>query len=232
MKKSSRSPRVFVQPVRILIKRDIRQLIQNVELGKVLDVGGGGGRHKGLFVDAKQYINIDNDPKVEPDIVASADELPIADDSIDCILCSEVLEHVDNPLAVLREIGRVLRPGGSLILTVPFINEIHGEPFDFRRFTIFGLEDLVSKVKTLHIEELIVRGNWPITMWQLTTRYLIEIAAKKPILALPLSQVCRIGTIVILKFSSDRVQNRDQRFPLGYSMRIRKYTNILPDEVD
>ena len=78
------------------------------------------------------------------DILASADDLPFADATFDCILCTEVLEHCADPLASLREMHRVLRPGGAVFLTTPFSVGIHEAPYDFYRYTPFALRHLAE----------------------------------------------------------------------------------------
>lgn len=74
-----------------------------------------------------------------PDVFADAACLPFADASIDTVLCLEVIEHVRAPNHMLAEIARVLRPGGRLFLSMPFLYPIHDAPFDFQRFTEHGL---------------------------------------------------------------------------------------------
>lgn len=69
------------------------------------------------------------------DVVADAADLPFRDNSFDVVLCSEVLEHVPKPRKVLSESYRVLRPGGSLLVCVPFLYHIHGDPQDYGRYT-------------------------------------------------------------------------------------------------
>lgn len=73
-----------------------------------------------------------------------SDMAPVADTSYDTVLCSEVLEHLADPAAALREINRVLKPGGKLILSVPFLGRLHEEPHDYYRFTKHGLICLLS----------------------------------------------------------------------------------------
>ena len=75
-----------------------------------------------------------------PDLFADASNLPIADSSIDAVALLEVLEHLENPRDALREIARVLEPGGRLLVTVPFLYPIHDAPYDYQRFTRHGLE--------------------------------------------------------------------------------------------
>ena len=81
----------------------------------------------------------------ESDIVASLDALPVNPASFDAVLCTEVLEHLRHPDAVLAELARVLVPGGRLCLTVPFVWPLHEEPFDFFRYTPFALSEMLQE---------------------------------------------------------------------------------------
>ncbi len=75
----------------------------------------------------------------------SIEHSPFKSGSFDTVMCTEVLEHVENPEAVVEECFRVLNPSGFLLITIPFNFFIHGAPNDFRRFTIYGLEQLLKK---------------------------------------------------------------------------------------
>lgn len=79
------------------------------------------------------------------DVLAPADALPFADDSFDCVLCTEVLEHCADPLAALAEMTRVLRPGGRLFLTTPFLVPLHEVPHDYYRYTPSALAYLAER---------------------------------------------------------------------------------------
>jgi SAM-dependent methyltransferase len=68
--------------------------------------------------------------------------IPFPDNHFDNVLCTEVLEHAEAPEQLLNEMHRVLQPGGTLILTVPFAARVHHAPYDFHRFTIYKLETL------------------------------------------------------------------------------------------
>lgn len=69
------------------------------------------------------------------DIVTDAQNTCFTDGTFDIVLCSEVLEHVYNPCAVLSEIYRILKPDGRALLTVPFFYQVHADPHDFGRYT-------------------------------------------------------------------------------------------------
>src|SRR5205814_177285 len=70
--------------------------------------------------------------------------VPYTDASFDAVICTQVLEHSVDPDALLREMWRVLRPGGRLLITVPFMWGLHETPFDFRRYSSFGLPRAVE----------------------------------------------------------------------------------------
>jgi SAM-dependent methyltransferase len=114
-----------------------RQAAMVPEGAHVLDVGAGVGQYRQLFAHCDyrahdfgleagtqgQYTNLD----YRSDITA----LPVPDAAFDVVLCTEVLEHVPEPIAALAEIVRILRPGGSLLLSAPLGSHLHQEPYHF-----------------------------------------------------------------------------------------------------
>jgi SAM-dependent methyltransferase len=92
------------------------------------------------------------------DFLARAAALPLRDASLDCVLCTEVLEHVPDPATALSEIARVLRGGGYLILTVPFLVELHEEPEDYYRYTSHGLVYLLGEAG-FELERCVTKGD-------------------------------------------------------------------------
>jgi SAM-dependent methyltransferase len=113
---------------------------------RVLDVGAGEAPYRELF-EEHVYVTLDRaetEHSGEVDLHGDAESIPAADGSFDAILCTQVLEHVPEPRAALREFRRVLRHGGRLIATVPFAWEEHEAPYDFYRYTRYGLRHLTS----------------------------------------------------------------------------------------
>lgn len=114
---------------------------------RVLDVGAGEQPYRELFGHV-EYLTTDWANSMHPgargvDFVAPADNLPIASESFDAVLSTQVLEHVADPAAVLRELHRVLVPGGRIFITLPLAWELHEEPFDFYRYTRYGISHLL-----------------------------------------------------------------------------------------
>ena len=130
-------------------------LIASHARGVVLDAGAGRlTYHPRLKAFSESVVSVDRD-RVHPGLSAVADleKLPFPKNSFDSVFCSQVLEHVPNPLSVLLEFSRTLRPGGKLILSVPHLAYLHNEPHDYYRYTEYGLRHLLGHAG-LSIEEL------------------------------------------------------------------------------
>jgi len=109
----------------------------------VLDVGCGERPYVDLFADAF-YLGLDVSTEgARPDLIASAMQLPLATGCIDLVFSTQVIEHVCAPQRMVAECARVLRPGGSLVLTGPFYWPLHEEPHDYFRFTCHGFAHLL-----------------------------------------------------------------------------------------
>jgi SAM-dependent methyltransferase len=137
---------------RFLAHREIRRVLRAEAAalaGRMLDVGCGTKPYRGLFPRVSAHIGVDTPHTMHGlrgvDAIGTASALPFGDGCFDCVLCTEVLEHTPEPSMALREIGRVTRPGGSLLLTVPLSEQLHEEPRDFYRFTHHGIGYLLRQ---------------------------------------------------------------------------------------
>ena len=101
-----------------------------------------------------EIVQIDIDESRKPDIVTSVCSMPMFEGaSFDAVFMMEVLEHVPEPQQALSEIRRVLKPGGRLILSVPFIFPLHEEPHDYYRYTKYGLAYMLRAFADVSIRE-------------------------------------------------------------------------------
>lgn len=82
---------------------------------------------------------------IQPDITWDGVTIPLKDGDVDCAMLTEVLEHCPEPELVLKEAWRVLKPGGSLVFSVPFIWYLHESPWDFYRYTPFAIQKMFNK---------------------------------------------------------------------------------------
>jgi SAM-dependent methyltransferase len=128
--------------------------------GALLDVGCGEMPFRPLMGSGLSYIGIDV-PRADdfgmrrnPDVIAfDGRAIPFPDASFDNVLCTEVLEHVEDPSRLVAEMLRVLRPGGTLLATVPFSARVNHAPYDYHRFTRFRLRSLFEDFAQVDIEE-------------------------------------------------------------------------------
>ena len=130
----------------------------------IADIGGGRSPYYKCFADrCSSYTVIDvrdsmpaNETRPIIHKEGFAENIPLDDDSIDIVLCNQVLEHVLDSERSTHEIYRILKPGGLFIGSVPHVSPIHLEPYDFRRFTAIGLEKLL---KDHGFSKITVEGN-------------------------------------------------------------------------
>ncbi len=89
-------------------------------------------------------------------VYGSAEALPVKSGSVDAVLCTQVIEHLPHPWLFFDEAARVIRPGGSLIVSAPHAQWLHEEPHDYYRFTKHGLNRLAedSGFKIIKIEPI------------------------------------------------------------------------------
>lgn len=147
--------------------------------GRLLDFGCGRKPYENLFtVDA--YIGLDMEQtghdhrNSKVDIFYDGKHIPLPDESCDALFCGEVLEHVFDPELVLPEIRRVLRRGATALLTVPFCWNEHEVPFDYARYTTFGIRALLEK-HGFEVLEVQKSGNFVLVSFQLWALYFYEL---------------------------------------------------------
>ena len=126
----------------------IKELGDNIS-GKTLDVGCGTKPYEKYF-KSSEYIGLEIETTVhrevrKADFFYDGTKFPFNNNEFDSIVTNQVFEHVFNPDSFLNEINRVLKKNGILLLTVPFVWDEHEQPYDFARYSSFGIKSVLEK---------------------------------------------------------------------------------------
>lgn len=160
--------------------RDIREAITNYAKGDFLDLGCGNKPYEPLYAPLTSSsigCDIIQSDKNRVDVICPVTELNFPDHHFDTIFCTQVLEHVFEHDKMMREIYRVLKPGGRVILTVPFAWELHEEPYDFFRYTKHALKELFVR-SGFDIDYIRPNGGKWAAIYQLRNNMLYDSFAK------------------------------------------------------
>lgn len=142
--------------------------------GKILDAGSGPNkRFKYLASGESQYISLDINPEFNPDLLGTVESVPSADNSFDFIVCSQVLGDLVYPSQAVKEFNRILKVGGHVLITEGFMNELHGEPRDYWRFTPYGLSALLLN-SGFNVVSVSLLGGVFSVITQIFTRFMIN----------------------------------------------------------
>jgi SAM-dependent methyltransferase len=126
----------------------------------VLDLGCGNRPYADLF-EGCSYLGTDYSAEdSRPDVITDGTRLALASDRFDLVFCTQVIEHVPDPAALVRESFRVLRPDGFLVLTGPFWWPLHEEPHDYHRFTRHGFASLLRSAGFAGVRITPDGGDW------------------------------------------------------------------------
>ncbi len=177
--------KVFPTAHRLLVERIINRRLSEAH-GDVLVVGAGHDPYGYLLSQAKSVCRTDiSDEYGNIDLVADVHDLPFEDGSFDAVVAIEVIEHLRSPQEAVAEIFRVLRPGGRIFVSIPFMYRVHGDPYDFTRFTAVGLKELFDAFDNISVQE--VSGRLHVISDIITTaaRPLAALRILNHLLALP-----------------------------------------------
>lgn len=141
----------------------------------VLNIGAGGDFGKALMQHAArqkfQVISLDIDAQRRPDFVGDICSYDFKELRFDIVVMAETLEHIHSPHLALENVHRILKDGGRLILTTPFIFPIHDRPHDYYRYTRYGLEYLLRHFRDVSVRE---RNSWTEAIDLLSVRLIMD----------------------------------------------------------
>ena len=147
MRRSLRAPNYLNRSqLEKLLRTEIERALRGRTGLKLLDIGCGQRVYESYFVQfVDDYVGFDINTLPTVDVVGVAEHLPFGSGQYDVVLCTQVLEHVDSPPAVISEISRVLKPGGVVLLTTHGTMVYHPTPVDYWRWTQTGLVKLFNE---------------------------------------------------------------------------------------
>jgi SAM-dependent methyltransferase len=187
LKKQSFQPgllSLFINPfyfIRSSLYKNIRRQAPKLS-GNLMDLGCGRKPYENLF-NVTKYTGIDieqtghDHANSKIDVFYDGKTIPFADNHFNAVFFGEVLEHVFNPEELLPEIHRVLCSGGRILLTVPFCWNEHEVPYDYARYSSFGIRHLLEK-HGFQVIELTKSGSFARVNIQLWSLYFFELFSK------------------------------------------------------
>ncbi len=145
--------------------RELKRFVCNYLKGRLLDIGCGEKPYKKMIRPyVTEHIGLDHEntlhDKSKIDLFGTAYNIPAEDSEFDSVLCTAVLEHLEEPDKAIKEANRVLKKGGYAIYSVPLFWHLHEEPRDFYRYTKYGLRYLFEKNGFKIIELKPLSGFW------------------------------------------------------------------------
>jgi SAM-dependent methyltransferase len=195
--------RIFPTITRVTLNRKIKFVIRKETWGDVLEIGAQTGNYK-RYMNFKNYavLDIKGDPK-RIDYLDDLHHTTLPDNSFDTVVMIEVLEHLYNPFLAAKKIHSICREGGTVIATTRFVFPYHGAPYDYFRFTLYGLKEIFGMFREVKI---LTHGNMFLIIWELMTSYklLIPLRILNPV-------IC-----ILLDFGINREN------PLGFIIVARK----------
>ena len=199
--------------------------IPNRAHGVVADLGCGRvplfGLYRGvaervLCVDWSESLHGNEHLDLAADLNQS---IPLKSREVDCVILSDVLEHIAEPAKVMSEAHRILKPGGTVLLNTPFFYWIHEAPFDFGRYTEFGLKHLAVEAGFV-VEEIYRLGGSLTVQGDLILKHLWHGGPIGRILVRALNPLANFIIFSGLGLRVERFSSR--RLPFGYGMILTK----------
>ena len=171
---------LFTNPfyfARLGLYKYISKFVRELD-GHVLDVGCGTKPYENLF-SGESYtgLEIESDysrTHSKADFFYDGLIIPFDSESFDGVLCNQVFEHVFNPIDFIKEINRILKIGGSLVISVPFVWDEHEQPYDYARYSSFGLKYILQE-NGFELIEFKKSNNGLEVVFQLINAYLYKI---------------------------------------------------------
>ena len=190
--------------------------------GKILIIGSGDKVewYKSLFSEKALVIASDVHSQFNPDIVFDCHQIPFINETFDLVIAGQVLEHTFKPWIAAKEIERVTKVSGNILIEVPFNFPYHSPPYDFYRFTFTGLRSLFP---TSNLNDFEITEGKASTVAIFNSQFLIECFSSRGarIVMLFISRIL-FGWLKYLDRLGKKKSIRSLSMPKGFSMTFEK----------
>lgn len=205
----------------LVLKYHINPVLSELKkhaFGRLIDIGCGDKPFCAVLKNqVEEYIGVDHPEtlhaKDKIDVFADVYNLPFEDNSFDSAILTQVIEHLEKPVVALKEINRILKPGGKLFISWPFLYPIHEAPRDFYRYTKYGMNYLAEMSGFKSIEIKSSSGFW-ITMFGLLSKYIYDKPAFIYIIFYPFLFILKYLCVFINYF--DKKEESKDRWTWNY----------------
>ncbi|MEA4812716.1 MAG: class I SAM-dependent methyltransferase [Anaerolineaceae bacterium] len=199
-----------------------KDFLPKLQEGYLLDIGSANALYKSEL-DAQKYKTFFLDIKYFPkanDVQGDVHALPFNDESFNSVLCLQLFEHLSMPFIAIKEVSRVLKKDGILILSVPHLSRLHEIPNDYYRYTEYGLKQLLEQEKLQIMDSQVTGGLLLFLGHQYSLIFLLslwKIRFARPLLVW-------INRYFIIKplLWLDSFFIKQTRFPQGYVIMAKK----------
>jgi 2-polyprenyl-3-methyl-5-hydroxy-6-metoxy-1,4-benzoquinol methylase len=212
---------------RALVTESLKGFIGTLKEGdRILDVGAGSGHYRSLFC-GQEYLAIDRGYEQRDvaglSIIADIAAIPLANEVLDAAICMEVLEHVRDPVSILKEINRVVRSGAHVLISTPLCYGEHMQPYDFQRYTRFALQDMFQQ-SGFEVVSISPRGGFFTLLAYLLARVPDELMRNRNGWIKHMKPILRLATTYTLAPLFLFLDFADVRkdFTLGFVSHVRK----------
>jgi SAM-dependent methyltransferase len=207
-----------------LVARNYSDLLPKYAKGKLLDLGCGNVPMYEAYkdsvedVDCVDWGNTEHSDSHLDYLMDLNEPLDLPSNEYDTIILSDVLEHIKNPKVLVSEVSRILKPGGVLLLNVPFYYWLHETPHDYHRYTEYALRDMAENAG-LQVEKIWAIAGSPAVFIDLLVKHINKI----PLLGNAICWVLNKLTWWFINSIGKSISNKTaQSFPFGYFLVAKK----------
>lgn len=215
--------RRFLSPLFYAHYKLLLPVIRRYARGNFIDLGCGSAPFwYAVAHQVARYDGLDLWPRSEKATLAGDVQTlgMVRDGSYDSAICIEVLEHVPQPQAAVAAMARILKPGGVVVISVPHLSRLHDLPYDYYRYTEYGLRYLLEQAGLTVVDLQTKGGLLTFLAHQLSTVLLVVAWSLPPLKGLVLA--VNKWVLTLGAFYADRVFGIDKTFPQGYIVVARK----------